>query len=130
MNRVVAVVAACLLLSVPPACGPDDGGDASSRSGIRGVVLAGPMCPVVSESSPCPDEPVDGARIEILRGERVVGTATSDRGGRFEVRLEPGTYEARAVPTSDLGLSAKPVSVVVRQGRFTEVDLPIDTGIR
>lgn len=87
------------------------------------------MCPVEQEGSPCPDEPVVGARISVLRDGDVVATATSGPEGRFEVRLEPGAYTLRVDPDG-AGLFATPVEARVPPGTFVEVTLPIDTGIR
>ncbi len=127
MRRAAGITFTALLLT---ACASGPSGGGSAESGIRGTVIAGPQCPVVQENSPCPDEPVDGAAIEVFRDGVVVQTATSGADGTFEIGLDPGTYEVRAVPTSNVGMSAKPVSVVVEKGVFAAVDLVIDTGIR
>lgn len=129
MRRSAAIVLFAGLLS---ACGSAGGGapGAPDASGIRGTVVAGPQCPVVTEESPCPDEPVDGAGIEVYRDGILVATGTSDDDGRFEIELEPGTYEVHPVPPSDVGMFAKPVNVTVVDGSFARVELVVDTGIR
>jgi hypothetical protein len=126
VRRAATIVLLAGLLS---ACG-SAGGGAPDASGIRGTVVAGPQCPVVTEQSPCPDEPVDGAGIEVYRDGILVATGTSDDDGRFEIELEPGTYEVHPVPPSDVGMFAKPVNVTVVDGSFAPVDLVVDTGIR
>ena len=86
-----------VLLLVPlllAACG-DDGSGADADSGVRGVVLLGPQCPVVQEASPCPDEPMPGVEVRALRDGSVVGRDRTDAVGRFEIALAPGT-SARA----------------------------------
>lgn len=126
-------IAALLLLLVLPlgaACAEGSSGGGEGSSGVRGTVLLGPQCPVVQEDSPCPDEPIDGAGIEVLQEGVVVKTATSGADGRFQVAVAPGTYELRAVPPEGVGMSVKPVSVTVTAGEFVEVDLLVDTGIR
>jgi hypothetical protein len=125
MPRIALVLATAVLAAT--ACAR--GGTESGAQGVRGVVLRGPMCPVEQEGTPCPDEPVPGARISVLRDGEVVATATSDPRGRFEIALEPGRYTLQAEPGS-AGMFAKPVEVTVQPGAFARVDLLIDTGIR
>lgn len=119
------------LLLVLAACAGDGGGSAAD-SGVEGIVLAGPQCPVNIEGTPCPDQPID---VEILvtdtsSGEQVT-TVRSGEDGRFRIPLEPGTYLLRPVPD---GYARPPVgapkTVTVRAGEFAEVTLEVDTGIR
>lgn len=87
------------------------------------------MCPVEQAGSPCPDEPVGGARISVLRDGEAVRTATSDPQGRFQIALAPGRYTLQVEPGA-AGMFAKPVEIEVPPGSFVRVDLVIDTGIR
>jgi len=107
--------------------GPSSSGD----SGIRGIVLLGPTCPVETLESPCPDRPLADVEIRVLRGSDVVATVRSDGEGRFAVALDPGRYEVQAVvEEGGPGMSAKPVDVVVTNGVFNDVNVPVDSGIR
>ena len=132
MKRLLPLTLSILALVVV-ACGaettaPDGAGD----QGVRGVVLLGPRCPVVTDASPCPDEPLSGVTVRVLRdGEPINATATSDESGLFELRLPPGQYTLEAiVPEGGPGMSAKPVDVTVPSGGFVDVVVPVDTGIR
>ncbi len=112
------------------ACGKSVPGS-SGDSGIRGVVLLGPMCPVMRAGSPCPDRPLADAEVRVLQGGDVVATATSDAEGRFEIGLEPGHYVVEAVvEPNGPGMSSKPVDVSVPASGFRSVDVLVDTGIR
>lgn len=122
----MGVVALALVLAVP-ACAR--GGTGDGAQGVRGTVLRGPMCPVEQTGSPCPDEPVAGARISVLRDGEAVRTATSDPQGRFQIALAPGRYTLQVEPGA-AGMFAKPVEIQVLPGSFVRVDLLIDTGIR
>ena len=119
-----------ILLLLLVACagrGPSSSGD----SGIRGIVLLGPTCPVETLESPCPDRPLADVEIRVLRGSDVVATVRSDGEGRFAVALDPGRYEVQAVvEEGGPGMSAKPVDVVVTNGVFNDVNVPVDSGIR
>ncbi len=125
MRRIGVVVVVLALAAA--ACARGGAGDGAQ--GVRGTVLRGPMCPVEQEGSPCPDEPVPGARITVLRDGEAVTTATSDPRGRFEIALAPDRYTLEVEPGA-AGMFAKPVEVEVPRGSFVRVDLVIDTGIR
>ena len=100
-------------------------------TGARGVVLAGPTCPVEQAGqSPCVRS-VSGATILALDSARhEVGRAVSDAGGAFFLRLPPGNYEI--VPQAVEGLIgvAAETTVTVPDGAPVELDLQYDTGIR
>jgi len=68
-----------------------------ATSGIEGQVLIGPMCPVVQEGTPCPDEPYQ-ATIVIWNAERTkeIVTIETTADGRFRVPLPPGDYYVNA----------------------------------
>ena len=62
-------------------------------SGIEGQVLLGPMCPVLREETPCPDEPLQ-AIVVIWDAERTerFGRFVSDEQGHFRLSVPPGDY--------------------------------------
>lgn len=104
--------------------------DPSATSGIAGLVLIGPMCPVVTVDDPCPDRPF-AATIAVLdaRGRTVCKTDSGDD-GRFRVGLPPGVYELAPVNgVADLPY-ASPVVVTVEPGHYTQVTVSYDSGIR
>jgi hypothetical protein len=101
----------------------------ATDSGIEGRVLLGPQCPVVTEASPCPDEPVSAEVVAMRLEDREVFSAQSGSDGRFRLGLDPGTYEVQALVTAG-AMFAKPVNVTVPPGEFVEVDVFLDTGIR
>ena len=100
-----------------------------ASSGIEGRATAGPTCPVERVGSPCPEQTVAGAVVSVLRDGHEVTRFTTRADGSFRVALDPGTYELD--PTSGRPFPiGGPVSVVVRAGSYTHVDLHYDTGIR
>ncbi len=127
-----ATALSMLTVALLSACG--DGSDPTiddpPNSGVRGVVTAGPQCPVVIQGSPCPDQRWQGAvRITTSAGEVVRTVQTGDR-GRFEVPLGEGTYEVIAETEQDRLPTASPQTVRVSQGEWVEITLTVDTGIR
>lgn len=120
----MAIGIALGLLAV--SCG---GGQGAAESGIMGVVLLGPQCPVVQQGSPCPDEPFEGTVSVTTVSGRLVGTTRSGPDGRFDIRVEPGTYLVTALNLRGV-MFAKPVTVDVTSGRMSEVSVVVDTGIR
>jgi Carboxypeptidase regulatory-like domain len=108
-------------------CGGAGAGDGTS--GIRGQALAGPQCPVEIQGSPCPPVPYEGTVVatDVERGAEY--TVDTDADGRFELPLEPGTYEVSIVSDASPPF-AKPQTVTVEAGSFTEITVSVDTGIR
>ena len=106
-------------------CGSD--ASVAGDSGIGGVVVRGPTCPVEMIGSPCPDLPV-AVTIRVLSDGEEVTTVRSDDAGRFRISLEPGEYvlEVRTQTPE----SARPIPVRVDEGAFAQVTVTIDTGIR
>jgi hypothetical protein len=111
------------------ACGGEDAGGEDRTSGIRGRALAGPQCPVEIEGSPCPDLPWQGTVVATDAASGEESTVTTDSEGRFELSLAPGTYEVAIVAESSPTF-AKPQTVEVEEGSFTEIVVSVDTGIR
>lgn len=131
MKRLLPLILSILALVVV-ACGSEAPLSGDEDQGVRGVVLLGPRCPVETQASPCPEEPLAGVTVRVLRnGEPLDATASSDASGRFELRLPPGQYTLEAiVPEGGPGMFAKPIDVTVRAGGFVDVVVPVDTGIR
>ena len=124
-------LAALLLTAMLAACsGAPSVEDRAPRSGIRGVVMAGPGCPVVVQGSPCPDRPWAGTvEIRTPDGDRVAAVETDDR-GRFSIDLEPGSYEVRVAGAPVGSSTAVSEPIAVEEGAFAEVALVVDSGIR
>jgi hypothetical protein len=104
----------------------------AERSGLEGRVTIGPQCPVLEEGVPCPDRPYQ-AEIAVLdeNSGRVVATFTSAVDGRFRVELPPGRYVLD--PGEPLLVDeprAEKMTIDVEAGRYTEVTLRFDSGIR
>jgi hypothetical protein len=124
--RMVALVALVALLA---ACGA--GTPAAPDSGVSGIVLIGPMCPVVQEGVPCPDRPFRATITVRAAGGEVVATARSAGNGRFRVGLAPGRYVLEAAPRDGVALPfAAPVAVRVRPHAYVRVTIAFDSGIR
>jgi hypothetical protein len=122
----------CLLLAlILGSCGAaSEEGD--TVSGVSGRVLIGPQCPVEQVGSPCPDKPVAAeVRVFATGSYDVIASTRSDENGRFEIDLEPGSYDLLPVVSHTGGLpSGARVQVAVHTGRHTRVTLMLDSGIR
>ena len=116
-----------LVLVALASCGGEGAGDGTS--GIRGQALSGPNCPVEVEGSPCPDLPWEGTVIAIDSDTDEEFTVQTDAEGRFELPLEPGSYDVSIVSESSPPF-AKPQTVTVDPGSFTQIVVSVDTGIR
>jgi hypothetical protein len=123
MKRLLVVIA--VVLAAGCAASGGGGGD----TGIQGVVLAGPQCPVITEASPCPDVPLEADVVATDERGYVVARARSDARGRFRMVTPAGTYTVHVEGLPGIQF-AKPVSVTVSDGRFASVTVSVDTGIR
>ena len=101
---------------------------------LRGVAVAGPVCPVVTQppDPDCEDRPVAGAEIVVRNaaGESVARVRTAED-GTFSVPVGAGRYELLPQPVEGLLGTPEPVEVVVVEGVDPEpVAIAYDTGIR
>ena len=101
---------------------------ATSPSGLRGVVLRGPVQPVCRVGVPC-DAPAAGYVLVFSRSGTVVARTRTGTDGRYTIALRPGRY---AVRTNRTGFerAVRPAAITVPTGRFARVTFRIDTGIR
>jgi hypothetical protein len=128
VRRLLPILPIVLLLV---SCGSPSAGSGTQDQGIRGVVLLGPVCPVESVESPCPPRPLADTEVEVSNGNGdVVATTRTDREGRFEVHVGPGVFSVVAVLVSPGPPSSHPVRVTVRPHGFSQVTVPVDSGIR
>jgi hypothetical protein len=106
-------------------------GAATSSSGLRGVVMRGPIAPVCAVEQPC-DEPAKNVTLVFVRNGKVARRTKTNDQGRYRVVLAPGLYAVR-LPTGQkltIGRGLEPTHARVFAGRFRRVDFSIDTGIR
>ena len=110
------------------ACGSQRPATGRPASQVTGTVAAGPISPLARPGVPA-TRAVPGATVEALRGNQVMATTQTDEAGRYELRLQPGTYLIRA--QSDKYLSKeKSKTVTLPTGQKLTVNLVLDTGIR
>ena len=95
---------------------------------VTGVVAAGPVSPLSRPGVPA-TRAVPGATVEALAGNRVMATGRTDRAGRYELRLRPGTYLIRAQSDKVLN-NQQTKTVTLARGRKLTVNFVLDTGIR
>jgi hypothetical protein len=99
-------------------------------SGVRGIVLAGPVCPVerVPPDPNCADRPIVAHLTLSHGGGGGGGQASSGADGIFEIRAAPGRYTLSATTREAMRCDSQ--TVVVSTGAFTDVQVSCDTGIR
>jgi len=116
-----------IIAGLVTACGTQPAGPGPPASLVTGIVTAGPVSPGPQSSAP-DTEAVEGATVEALRHNQVIATVRTDRAGRYQLRLQPGTYLIRAL--SDKYLSKqKSKTVTLSTGQKLTVNFTFDTGI-
>jgi hypothetical protein len=112
----------------------EDGDALPAETGVRGVVVAGPTCPVetIPPQSGCEAKPVEGAILLIEDGDgSQVARATSAADGTFQVVLAPGGYRIVPQPVDGLMGTAGASTFRLEVGEpWIELDIAYDTGIR
>jgi Carboxypeptidase regulatory-like domain len=116
-----------IIAGLAVACGSQRPGAGPPASLVTGTVAAGPVAPLAQPGVPA-TRAVPGTTVEALRGNQVVATAYTDKGGRYELRLQPGTYLIRAQSDKFLSRQASKTVTLSRRQKLT-VNLVFDTGI-
>ena len=102
----------------------------TGRGTLAGLVTRGPITPVCVAEQPC-DAPAPNVRLLFSRNGAVFGRAITNQGGRYRLRLPPGSYGVRrAISAAAIDRKLNPNRARVYAGRLTRVDFSIDTGIR
>ena len=104
---------------------------ASVDSGVEGQVWIGPTCPVARAGTECPDQPYE-AQLSITDVEaNVVARGMADEDGFFRFHLPAGEYIlVPDTPNPSLPPYASPSPFSVNPGRFTQLTVKYDSGIR
>ncbi|OGC84860.1 hypothetical protein A3F55_00040 [Candidatus Adlerbacteria bacterium RIFCSPHIGHO2_12_FULL_53_18] len=110
----------------------DNAGILPYNSGIRGLVMVGPTCPVVMDppQEECADKPL-ATLVAIFRESdpvHAVAILESDTEGRFEVSLPPGEYVVGAGEAT-LPMCPQTPATVGPEG-YTDILVSCDSGIR
>lgn len=125
-RKPIGILVACIALV---ACGTSDLLGPDAPQGIEGLVLIGPQCPVQTQDGSCDDLPYQ-ANIDVRTAAGALVTrVSSGEDGHFRVGLRPGDYVLDP-ESGDPWPVAGPQDVTVEAGRYREVTVSFDTGIR
>ncbi|MCC6300788.1 MAG: hypothetical protein IT314_16000 [Anaerolineales bacterium] len=98
-------------------------------SGIEGQVFIGPMCPVIQEGGECPDQPYQTILTVLSpNGKEIVQVQTNEE-GRFKIPLAAGEYILHPESPNVMPFASE-LSFIVEAGKFTQVIVKYDSGIR
>ena len=103
-------------------------------SGIRGIVLLGPTCPVerIPPDPNCAEKPFQTSFILTRpNSSQVLSEFSSDQAGKFNVNIPAGDYIIKPAPGAPM-LPRCPASdvITVEKGAYTSATISCDTGIR
>lgn len=123
--------AATLIVTRRTAAIPADPAPVKGGSGVHGVVMIGPSCPVVRvpPDPNCGDKPYAATFfIDTAAGARVA-TVASGADGSFSIRLRPGAYVIR-LQSSAMLPRMEPQAFTVTAHARTRLRLSLDSGMR
>jgi hypothetical protein len=120
--RILPIIAAVSSLAACGAQGSDGAG------GLFGRVWLNPATPVCTQGTPCA-KPAAGFELVFMRKGRRAASVTTDRRGRYRVRLGDGRYLVGTGAADEVG-QLQPASATVRDGRFVRRNFTYDSGIR
>lgn len=126
-----------IMESIPRQCRTPDGRtfvEQVNDSGISGMVLLGPTCPVIKDppDPDCADKPYATALVVTTSDQsRVIKEFRSDETGKFSVQVNPGEYAIRSAAASNILPYCSSSEVLkVNAIVYTETTVHCDTGIR
>jgi hypothetical protein len=103
-------------------------------SGIKGIAMLGPMCPVQKNppDPKCADRPYKTNLIITSRPpSQIVKSFSSGTDGRFSVDLPPGEYAISSADTASIfSHCSSQGSIKVENNKYADVTINCDTGIR
>jgi len=103
-------------------------------SGITGIALLGPMCPVekIPPDPKCADRPYKTDLVATSPGgTQIFQQFSSDINGKFSVDLPPGDYIIESVPDGKIFSHCQSQgAIAVEKNKYTNITLHCDTGIR
>ena len=116
---------------VPADAWPVPAGE-TGQTGIAGVVVAGPTCPVETVGDPaCAPRQVGGATIVAAdEAGNEVATVVSGLDGSFFLAVPAGSYIVTGTMVEGLMGAPDPSTVTVVEGGVAQIQLAYDTGIR
>ncbi len=105
-----------------------------AKSGIKGMVLLGPTCPVLRDPPDpgCADKPYQTAlAVMTSDGLRIIKLFASDADGNFSVDVPAGNYVIQSAPNApQLPRCGSSETIAVHISTYTNTTVSCDTGIR
>ena len=131
MSRIGLVL--LMLALAASGCGAGDSPE-TAGSGVEGVVVAEPACPVQAEPRSGPDDctprPVRAeVDVRAVRTGSVAASVPTSADGHFRVALAPGEYELVARDPAGT-MAGIPLLVEVRPDEWAQATVVVDPGIR
>ena len=103
-----------------------------SDAGIEGLVRIGPVSPIIGEGTPSTEMPFE-ATIIIKESEtgREMATVRAGLDGKFRATLSPGQYVLEPQsPNPGAPPYAEPLTVTLKPGQFSYVEILYESGMR
>ncbi len=103
----------------------------STEGTLHGTVTVSPVCPVETLDDVCRPRPLANRQVQIKASDGKSITMTTDQQGAFIIQLPPGRYLIEVQSVSYPMRQRVPLTAVsIVAGQTSEINIPLDTGIR
>jgi Carboxypeptidase regulatory-like domain len=126
--RLIGTIALVVLMTV--GCGSQHPAGAPGTGLVTGTVRIGPVTPGWVRPDGPLTRPLPGALVDAWADGDVVASAHTDAAGQYQLRLRPGRYLIRVVPTGSLHSKEPGKTVNVSCGGTFPASFVLDTGMR
>ncbi|MEK7134211.1 MAG: hypothetical protein AAB819_00585 [Patescibacteria group bacterium] len=101
------------------------------KSGVKGIVTRGPMCPVVrGGDNSCADRPFStDVYLHRIGSDKPFANVVSDTKGQFQFNVPPGDYTVNA-KNDGISKTCSPIFITIGSDEMKSADISCDTGIR
>jgi hypothetical protein len=102
----------------------------AAATGVTGVMMIGPTCPVPTPKDPCGDVPYEGIVLVKASDGQIVGKLSANEDGEFQMFLPPGNYQLVSTTDNEVPPYLLTQGFNVTRFGLSSIVIQFDSGIR